>query len=206
MADLPPQSPNGEGYTACPLCTMQIPAGDRVCPHCQQEIVPPESPPHRRAFPGGRPDLPALWEKYGRWIRLGGVALLLVLVIAIGYQKWTGYRIRVVPNSSLPIQVEKERKGDALILRGTVTNRGDDIPDLSLRSVAVVAEFVYRDGRREKKTAFPKARFRGEGALLAGETGTFEVTGQARDLREIVLRSEVVDLGMGRRLIRPRGR
>ncbi len=148
----------------------------------------------------------ALWEQYGRWIRLGGLSLLAVLVIAIGYQKWTGYRIRVVSNPSLPILVEKERQGDTLILRGTVTNRGDDIPDLSLRSVAVIAEFVYRGGRREKKTVFPKARFRGEGALLSGETGTFEVAGPAQEIREIVLRTEVVDLGMGQKLIRPRGR
>ena len=206
MGDLPPQSSDGEEYTACPHCTMQIPAGDRVCPHCQQEIVPPERPKRRRAFSRGMPDFPALWVRYGRWIMLGGCSLLVVLVIAAGYQKWTAHRVRVVPNSSLPIQVEKERQGDALILRGTVTNRGDDIPDLSLRSVAVIAEFIYRDGRREKKTVFPKARFRGEGALLTGETGTFEVTGPAKDVREIVLRTEIVDLGMGRKLIRPRGR
>ncbi len=114
--------------------------------------------------------------------------------------------MKVMPNPSLPIRVEKEREGDAMVLRGTVTNQGDDIPDLSLRSVAVVVEFVYRNGRREKKTVFPKTEFRGEGALLRGETGKFEVAGSAKELSEIVLRSEVVDLGMGRKLIRPRGR
>lgn len=93
-----------------------------------------------------------------------------------------------------------------MVLRGTVTNQGDDIPDLSLRSIAVVVEFVYRNGRREKKTVFPKAEFRGEGALLRGETGKFEVAGSAKELNEIVLRSHVVDLGVGPKLIRPRGR
>ncbi len=206
MPDMPPQSPKGEEYTACPHCTMQIHVGDRICPHCEQEVLPPESPRRRRPSSPGRPDFAAFWEKHGRWIRVAGPVLLAVLVLAVVYQKWVAHKVTVVPNSSLPIQVEKERKGDALILRGTVTNRGDDIPDLSLRSVAVIVQFVYRSGRTEKKTVFPKARFRGEGALLNGETGAFEVTGPAKEIREVVLSTEIVDLGMGRKLIRPRGR
>jgi len=207
MPDMPPQPPKGEEYIACPHCTMQIPVEDQVCPHCLQEILPPERPRRLRPLSPGRPDLTALWERYGRWVKLAGPALLAVLVLAIVYQKWVAHSVKVVPNSSLPIQqVEKERRGDALILRGTVTNRGDDIPDLSLRSIAVIVEFVYRSGRREKKTVFPKTRFRGEGALLRGETGSFEVAGPAKEIREVILRTEVVDLGMGRKLIRPRGR
>jgi len=207
MSDKPPQLPNEEEYTACPYCTMQIPVEDQVCPHCQQELLPPERPKRLRPFSPGRPDLAALWERYGRWVKVAGPALLAVLVLAIVYQKWVAHSVKVVPSATLPIQqVEKERKGDALIIRGTVTNRGEHIPDLSLRSVAVVAEFVYRSGRREKKTVFPKAQFRGEGALLRGETGSFEVAGPAKEIREVILRTEVVDLGMGRKLIRPRGR
>jgi hypothetical protein len=137
---------------------------------------------------------------------LAGPILLAVIVLILVYQRGVVHRVKVMPNPSLPIRVEKEREGDAMVLRGTVTNQGDDIPDLSLRSVAVVVEFVYRNGRREKKTVFPKTEFRGEGALLRGETGKFEVAGSAKELSEIVLRSEVVDLGMGRKLIRPRGR
>ena len=206
MSDMPTQPPNGEEYTACPHCTIQIPVGERVCSHCQQEILPPERPQRLRSFSPGRPDLTDLWERYGRWVKTAGPVLLAVLVLAIVYQKWVAHRVTVVPNASLPIQVEKEREGDALFLRGTVTNRGDDIPDLSLRSIAVIVEFVYRNGRREKKTVFPKTQFRGEGALLRGEKGTFEVAGAAKELREVILRAEVVDLGMGRKLIRPRGR
>jgi len=207
MPDTPPQAPKSGEYTACPHCTMQIPVEDQVCPHCQQEIVPPERPQRLRPFSPGRPDLAALWERYGRWVKVAGPALLAVLVLAIVYQKWVAHSVKVVPNATLPIQqVEKERKGDTLIIRGTVTNRGEHIPDLSLRSVAVVAEFVYRSGRREKKTVFPKTQFRGEGALLRGETGSFEVAGPAKEIREVILRTEVVDLGMGRKLIRPRGR
>ena len=205
MSDKLPQSPNEE-YTACPSCTIQIPANVPVCPHCQQIVPQAERKAPRRSLSAGRPDLAALWDRYGKWVKLAGPALLAVLLLAIVYQRWVANNVKVEPNPSLPIQVEKERKGDAIILRGTVTNRGDDIPDLPLRSVAVIVEFVYRDGRRQKNTVFPKTRFRGKGALLHGETGKFEVAGPAKDLREVVLRSGIVDLGGGRKLIRPRGR
>jgi hypothetical protein len=206
MPDTPPQAPKGEEYTACPHCTMQIPADATTCPHCQQDVLPPESPKRRRPFSAGRPDPSALWDRYGKVVMLAGPILLAVLVLLLVYQRGVVHRVKVMPNSSLPIRVEKEMEGDALVLRGTVTNKGDDIPDLSLRSVAVIADFVYRNGRREKKTVFPKTQFRGEGALLRGETGTFEVAGPAKEIREVILRTEIVDLGMGRKLIRPRGR
>jgi len=206
MPDTPPQAPMGEEYTACPHCTIQIPASATVCPHCQQPVAPPERPQRARPLSAARFQPSVLWERYGRLVRLAGPILLAVLVLAVVYQKWVAQSVKVVTNSALPIRVEKERKGDALVLRGTVTNRGEDVPDLSLRSVAVVVEFIYRDGRREKKTVFPKAEFRGEGALLHGETGKFEMSRPAKEIREIVVRSEIVDLGMGQRLIRPRGR
>ena len=207
MPDTPRRNPDGDEYVACPHCTIQMPAGETVCPHCQQAVAPQEQTKGVRPLPAGRLPLFVLWERYGRPARLVGAFLLAVLVLAVVYHRWAGQRVNVVPNSQLPIQVERERKGDALVLRGTVTNRGEDVPDLSLRSVAVIVEFVHRDGRKEKKTVFPKAEFRGEGALLHGETGTFElVRPAAKEIREIVLRSEIVDLGMGQRLIRPRGR
>jgi hypothetical protein len=203
MPETPPRILRDDEYSACPHCTIQIHASVTLCPHCQQTVSPPDQQ-RSRPLPAGR--LPLLWERYGRVVRLAGPVLLAVLVLAVAYNRWVGQQVKVVPNSLLPIQVEKEKKGDALILRGTVTNRGEDVPDLSLRSVAVIVEFVYRDGRRENKTVFPKAEFRGEGALLHGETGTFEMARPAKEIREIVLRSEIVDLGMGRRLIRPGGR
>lgn len=206
MPDKPPRSPKAEEYIACPSCTIQISANVPVCPHCQQIVLPAEREEPRRSVSAGVPDLAALWDRHGKWIKLAGPALLAVLLLAFVYQRWTANNVKVEPNPSLPIQVEKEREGDTVVLRGTVTNRGDDVPDLSLRSVAVIVEFVYRDGRRQKKTVFPKTEFRGKGALLRGETGRFETAGPAKDLREIVLRSEIVDLGMGRKLIRPRGR
>jgi len=206
MSDKPPRLPKEEEYTACPSCTIQIPAKVPVCPHCQQIVPPAERKERTLPVLAGAQDLAALWDRYGKWVKLAGPALLAILLLAIVYQRWVAYSVKVEQNPSLPIWVEKEREGDALILRGTVTNQGDDIHDLSLRSVAVIVEFVYRDGRRQKKTVFPKTEFRGEGALLSGETGRFEVTAPAKELREVVLRSEIVDLGMGRKLIRPRGR
>ncbi|MGA7105646.1 MAG: hypothetical protein WBX49_09920 [Candidatus Deferrimicrobiaceae bacterium] len=206
MSDKSSRSPKEEEYTACPSCSIQIPANVPVCPHCQQIVPQAERKERTRPISAGVPDLAALWARYSMWIKLAGPALLAVLLLAFVYQRWVAHNVKVEPNPSLPIQVEKEREGDTLILRGTVTNRGDDIPDLSLRSIAVIVEFVYRDGRRQKKTVFPKTEFRGKGALLRGETGKFEAAGSAKELREVVLRSEIVDLGMGRKLIRPRGR
>jgi len=206
MPDTPPRIQNNDEYIACPHCTIQISVTETVCPHCQQTVAPQERQRRARPLPAGRLPLSVLWERYGRWVKLAGPVLLAVLVLAVVYQKWVAHSVTVTPNSSLPIRVEKERKGDILVLRGTVTNRGEDVPDLSLRSIAVVVELVYRDGRREKRTVFPKAEFRGEGALFHGETGKFEMAMPAKEIREIVLRSEIVDLGMGQRLIRPRGR
>lgn len=206
MSDKPPQSPQEEEYTACPSCTIQISANVPVCPHCQQIVFPEERKEPKRSVSAGVPDLAALWDRHGKWVKLAGPALLAVLLLAFVYQRWIVNNVKVEPNPSLPIQVEKEREGDTLILRGTVTNQGDDIPDLSLRSIAVIVEFVYRDGRRQKMTVFPKTEFRGKGALLRGEKGRFEAAGPAKNLREIVLRSEIMDLGMGQKLIRPRQR
>lgn len=206
MADTPRRLPQDEGYTCCPHCTIQIPVNLPVCPHCQQVVSPPEKPRRRALRSAETPAPDSLWERYGKWIKAAVPILLAVLVLLFVYQRWVGQKVSVVRNPSLPIEVEKEKRGDVLVIRGTVTNRGDDVPDLSLRSIGVIVEFAYRDGRRERKTVFPRAEFRGEGALLHGEKGTFELEGPAKDIREIVLRSEILDLGMGQKLIPPRGR
>jgi hypothetical protein len=206
MPETPPLLPDEEEHIACPHCTIQIPAGVSVCPHCQQPVLPEKGPQRLPLFQAGWPAPAVLWERYGKWVKAAGPIFLALVVLFLVYQRWIAYRVTVVENPSLPVQVEEESKGDVVILRGTVTNRGDDIPDLSLRSVGVIAEFTYRDGRSVKKTIFPKAEYRGEGALLRGETGTFEVEGVAKNLVKVVLRSEIVDLGMGRKLIPSRRR
>lgn len=206
MSDTPPRLSEAEGFIACPHCTIQIPANASVCPHCQQILQPAELPPPPDSFPAWKPTSDSAWARYGKWVAAAGLVFLAFLVLFLVYRRGVAYRLRVVSDPVLPVQVEVERIKDAVVLRGTVTNQGDDISDLSLRSIGVIVEFAYRDGRREKKTVFPKAEFRGEGALLRGETGTFEVEMPAAGLAQIALRSEVVDLGTKRRLIPPRGR
>lgn len=146
------------------------------------------------------------WDRYGIWVKAGGPVLLALVILLVVYRSWSGFRMRVLPNADLPLQVEKERQGNTVVLRGTVTNRGVDVPDLSLKSIRVAVDLLYRDGRREQRTAFPKTRFRGEGALLRGETGTFELVAPSDRLDTVTFRCEVVDLGLGKTLIPSRGR
>jgi len=197
------------GFTGCPYCTIQVPVGASVCPHCRNQL-PSQSAEGRMERRTILPSLAAspagFWERYGIWVKAAGPVLLAFVVLLLVYRSWSGFRITVVPNPDLPLQVEKERQGDAVLLRGTVTNRGVDVPDLSLRSIRVVVEFLYRDGRRDRKTAFPKTRFRGEGALLRGETGTFELVAPSDRLDSITFRCEVADLDLGKTLIPSRQR
>jgi len=217
MAKTPPLSPDDQRFISCPYCTIQIPAEVKVCPHCQQDLNLPKKLDRPPAFQKGsdflhrylreeqRALLADLWARYGKWIKTAGPVLAAVLLLFIVYGVWVGYKVHVVPNPALTMKVKHEKKGQTVLLQVFVTNEGEDVPDLSLKSIGVVTEFVYRDGRREKKTAFPKAEFRGEGALLRGETGSFEIEASAAGLKEVVLRSEIVDLGTGRRLVPPGG-
>lgn len=206
MSETKPHFPESEGFIACPHCTIQIPENAPVCPHCQQTVRSAELPPPPISFPAWKPTSAATWSRYGKWIAVAVLIFLAFLALFLVYQRGGAYRVKVFSDPALPVRAELERIKDAVVLRGTVTNQGDDIPDLSLRSVGVIVEFAYRDGRREKKTVFPKAEFRGDGSLLRGETGTFEVEAPAEGLAQIMLRSEIVDLGARRRLIPPRGR
>jgi predicted nucleic acid-binding Zn ribbon protein len=204
-------------YTGCPYCTIQIPAEAKVCPHCQKVLSVPKERARPPAFQKGsafllrtlreepRALLADQWARYGKWIKVAGPVLAAVLLLFIVYGVWVGFKVRVVPNPALTMKVKHEKKGQTVLLQVFVTNEGEDVPDLSLKSIGVVTEFVYRDGRREKKTVFPKADFHGEGSLLHGETGSFEIEASARGLKEVVLRSEIVDLGAGRRLVPPGG-
>ncbi len=218
MAEIPPLAPDEQKFMACPYCTIQIPADVPVCPHCRKGLghvgKPGRSPaPRKKSDPFGsllaekqRKLLLDLWARYGKWIKVAGPALAAGLLLLVVYGVWVGYDVRVVSNPALAVKVKHEKKGQTVILNVFVTNEGEDIPDLSLKSIGVVTEFVYRDGRREKKTVFPKAEFRGEGSLHHGETGSFEIEASARGLKEINLRSEIVDLGADRKLVPPGGR
>ncbi len=227
MDKKPPSKPESlPEYTACPYCTLQVQVGDPVCLHCKKPLPQPggeagkAGKPARAAKParageaaaeperagGYRTSGGGVWDRYGKWILAAVPVALALVVVAVVYQRWVGVRITVVPNEFLPVKAAVEKKGALVLVRGTVVNDGEDVPDLSLKSIGVMVEFAYRDGRRQRKRIFPKAEFRGEGALLRGETGAFEIEAPKEGLEEVVLRSEVVDLGTKRDLVPPGGR
>ncbi len=213
MAKTPPK--REDPYAACPHCTMQVPAAAETCPHCRQQIPRPgKKAMPAKAGAGFLEDirerlenlsLPDLWTLYRKWVIAAGTLLLALVVLFVVYGTWVGYAVRVEADPALPVKVKKEKRGGSVILGVTVTNDGADVPDLSLRSIVVVVEFLYRDGRVERKKVFPQSENRGEGALLHGESGGFEIEASAKGLREVVLRSSVIDLGAGRTLVAPGG-
>ncbi len=201
---------------ACPFCTIQIDAAETTCPHCRQvlrtpEKAPPAPAPRKKEAaprPGPREgrvqeSLSSLWDRYGKWIKVAGPVLAAILLLFLVYGTWVGHKVTIVPNPDLPVKVKQSKKDGNVVFTVSVTNLGEDVPDLSLKSIGVVAEILHRDGRRQKKTFFPKSEYRGEGALLREETGTFDIEVPSKDLKEVILRSEVVDLGLGRTLITP---
>lgn len=207
----PPEPEIIPQYSSCPYCTLRIKVGDAECPHCRKPLPPPgekagKAPARRNPRAVGRPRDDGVWNRYGKWIKAAVPIALALVVLAVIYQRWVGVRITVSPNPSLPVKATLEKKGTLVIVRGTVTNEGDDVPDLSMKSIGVMVEFAYRDGRRSRKRIFPKAQFRGEGALLRGETGVFEIEAPKEGLEEVVFRSEVVDLATGRDLVPPGGK
>ncbi len=131
-------------------------------------------------------------------MKVVGPILLAVLVLWLAIGFLTRLRIVVPSDNAFLIEAERERKdGGRVLLAGKLVNRGEDIPDLSLRSIGVIAEFLYRDGRTERKRVFPKSPFRGEGALLRGESGAFEIE-VPKGVKSVTLRGEVVNLGEDR--------
>ena len=131
-------------------------------------------------------------------MKVVGPALLAVLVLWLALGLLTRVGIVVPSDNAFLIEAERnQRDGGRLFLTGKLTNRGEDIPDLSLRSIGVIAEFRYADGKTERKRVFPKSPFRGEGALLRGESGAFEIE-VPKGVRSVTLRGEIVNLGEDR--------
>ncbi len=202
MTGTPPQDPGNREDVHCPLCTVLIPADLEVCPFCRQPVAPgmDDGPRDIREFlvvPERFPTLKRLYREHGRWLKvalpvLAGVPLLWLLFVLV-----TRLSVTIPGNPDFPIEVSQEKKGGrTVLLKGKLTNLGEDIPDLSLRSIGVTAEFRMDDGREVSRRVFPKSPFRGEGALFHGETGAFEIE-VPKGAEAVTLRAEIVNLGKG---------
>ncbi|HEX2719513.1 MAG TPA: hypothetical protein VHM71_01065, partial [Candidatus Deferrimicrobium sp.] len=200
MTELPELDPEGRNYISCPYCTIQIPDDISDCPYCQQAVprgasgkpdeirellVPPECFPRLRKY----------YREHGKWVKIVAPPLLAILVLWLALGSLMRVRIVIPSDNTFLIEAEREPKdGGRVLLRGRLVNRGEDIPDLSLRSIGVTAEFLYGDGRTERKRVIPKSPFRGEGALFRGESGAFEIE-VPKGAKSVTLRGEIVNLG-----------
>jgi len=151
-------------------------------------LVPPDRFPRLRKFYG----------EHGKGVKVVAPALLAILLLWLALGYLTRVRIIVPSDNTFLIEAELDRKdGGMVLLKGKLVNRGEDVPDLSLRSIGVIAEFLYGDGRTERKRVFPKSPFRGEGALFRGESGAFEIE-VPKGVKSVTLRGEIVNLGEDR--------
>lgn len=202
MAGSPLHDSGNPGLVPCPSCTIQIPSGSETCPYCLRAVPRDPSRDFRRRLvpPEQFPALRRFWGEHGTWVKVAAPALAAALALWIAWGLWSGLRVKVPPDGAFLIEVEKKKTGPNVLLKGKLTNRGEDIPDLSLRSIGVIAEFRFRDGRTERRRFFPKSPYRGEGALLNGETGSFEIV-VPKEVAAVSLRGEIVDLGEDRKFI-----
>jgi hypothetical protein len=203
MAEIPPLDPENRNDINCPHCTIRIPEDVFECPYCRQP-VPGRNHGKRKDIrrllvpPERFPRLVKYYREHGKWLKVVGPALLAVLALWLALGFLTRLKIVVPSDNVFLIEAERDRKdGGSVFLTGKITNRGEDIPDLSLRSIGVIAEFLYRDGRTERKRVFPKSPFRGEGALFHGESGAFEIE-VPKGVKSVTLRGEIVNLGEDR--------
>lgn len=211
MTDMPEE-------VTCPRCDVRIPADMPACPFCRQPVTAsaaerPEGTLEEKPEEGNIRDFlvppesfPALKEflrLYGKWLKLAVPALLAIPALWIVFLLVTGLPVDIPKDPVFPIAVEKVKKGGRVaLLRGTLTNLGENVPDLSLRSIGVTAEILMKDGSVKRRRVFPRSPFRGEGALLKGESGGFEIE-VPPGAKSVTLRAGIVNLGEDRRFNLP---
>lgn len=186
----------------CPRCNIRIPAEATTCPFCRQPVEPPEDSGTKDirkllVVPERFPALKKLYREHGKWIKVALPVLAGVPLVWLLFGLATGLSVKIPTDPNFPMEVGLEKKGGrTVLLKGELTNLGENVPDLSLRSIGVTAAFQMGDGREERRRVFPKSPFRGEGALLHGESGTFEIE-VPKGARAVTLRAEIVHLGEG---------
>src|SRR5512134_1289297 len=146
MTETPASRPGVLPHIRCPHCTIQIPADVSVCPYClrsvfreQRERDRLENVPAdlrgRLVPPEWFPALKHLWDQHGKWLKISAPVLLAALALWGVYGLWSGLKVKVTPDGAFLIEAQKQKGGPHVLLKGTLTNRGDDVPDLSLRSI-----------------------------------------------------------------------
>lgn len=176
---------------------MQMPTEARNCPHClsmnptyrdfRERLVVPERFPRIKSF------LRVNWQP----LALGSAIALAFLVTAVVYYGWLGHRVVVVPNPAFGVTARHFVENGKVVLEGTVTNQGEDIPDLSLKSIRMIATFGLKSGGTRVEYMFPRSQHRGEGALLNGESGIFRFEIPEDRVEDATLAAEVIDLTCG---------
>lgn len=202
MAGTPTGDPGKPDNVHCPRCTVLIPSDLDVCPFCRQPLAPakevgPSDIRELLVAPERFPALARLYREYGKWLKVVLPVLVGVPALWFLFNAATRLKVTIPENPDLPITVQQERRDDGtVVLVGELTNLGEDVPDLSLRSIGVTAVFGMDKGREQSKRVFPKSPFRGEGALFRGESGSFEIE-VPKGARAVTLRAEIVHLGAG---------
>lgn len=176
---------------------MQMPTDARNCPHClslnptyrdfREMLVVPERFPRIKAF------LRGYWQP----LALGSVIAIAFLVTAVAYYGWLGHRVVIVPNPAFEVTAKHFVENGKVVLEGKITNQGEDIPDLSLKSIRMIATFGLKSGGTRVEYMFPRSQHRGEGALLNGESGVFRFEIAEDRVEDATLAAEVIDLTCG---------
>lgn len=186
-----------KNYRACPHCTIQIPSEESSCPHCE---LPTDPTPRKKETTADE----RILDKQGRGKKRSRFVIFLilassVLILSYGgsglYNKLFGVKIVIGENPGLSIkEVETSLVSNKRVLTGTVINNLKDVPVISLQSIRVKVEVVMKDGKVATRNLFPVGPLSEPGALLVGDSGTFEVDLPRTNVKEVRLDAQLIDL------------
>ncbi len=176
---------------------MQMPTDARICPHCNSQNPTVRDFREMLAQPERYPKLRLFIRVHWQYLALGGAIALAFLVTVVVYYGWVGHRVAVVPNPAFKVKVVQGVEKGFVVLKGEIRNLGEDVPDLSLKSIRVTATFSLSGGGTRIESVFPRSAHRGEGSLLRGETGYFRIEIPEDQVEDAALATEVIDLTCG---------